>query len=404
MASEDVVQLVLALIHERYGRSAPNVTSAAGAQRLQWRADRRRASQQLAQSLRDFSLDQAQELAALLWGGRDTDSYKHDRLAFLLAQLNAFVPGALLPLHEQLVRSMWFYPAWLYLGASPETTTDLQRLLDAPTHLDQRHLILQCLAWIGDERVQAQFRSLQTATDETTADDGALSSATAALLAGWRLGVASGRRDLYKSISYMLVPVEEAELTASAHPVAVSTPLEVDCGWCGRQLVALLDVDLHDPRSVAVLEVEGARVRVAHCRWCSAYATLYTDVDLEGGVAWSAANNAEGEMPAILEKIGTGAEEDLPEAAPQRLALGMPRRTAFETLGGFMLDTEGLSQFGGHPEWIQDCEYPTCHKCQEAMPCVGQVSWEDMDEFAEGMTYAFLCLPCGVAATTYQQT
>lgn len=407
MASDDDVQAVLAVIYERYGQSKPGMTSASGAvgaQLLQWRADRRRTSQQIAHSLRRFSLAQAQVLAALLWGQRDTDSYKQDRLAFLLAQLNAIVPGALLPLHEQLIRSMWFYPAWLYLGASSETTARLQRLFDDSAHLDQHYLLLQCLAWIGDDQVQARFRSLQTATNETTADDGTLSSAAAALLAGWRLDVMSGRRDLYKPISYTLVPVEEPELTTSVQPVAVSTPLEVDCGWCGRQLVALLDIDLRDPRSVAVLGVEGMRVRVAHCRWCSVYATLYTDVDLEGGVKWSAANGAAGEKPAILEQIGTGAEEDLPESALQRLALGMPRRTAFETVGGFMLDMEGLSQFGGHPEWIQDCEYPICPACQAAMPCIGQVSWEDMDEFAEGMTYAFLCLPCGVAATTYQQT
>jgi hypothetical protein len=38
------------------------------------------------------------------------------------------------------------------------------------------------------------------------------------------------------------------------------------------------------------------------------------------------------------------------------------------------------------------------------MVCVGQISWEELDENVEGITYAFLCVPCKKAATGYQQT
>jgi hypothetical protein len=38
------------------------------------------------------------------------------------------------------------------------------------------------------------------------------------------------------------------------------------------------------------------------------------------------------------------------------------------------------------------------------MPFVAQVANEDWDEFAEGLYDLFACGPCGVAATSYQQT
>ena len=109
-------------------------------------------------------------------------------------------------------------------------------------------------------------------------------------------------------------------------------------------------------------------------------------------------------MPSILEKVGLGNDDDLPPPAPRRLVLGSKRRTPFEAVGRFRLDETGISQLGGHPDWIQDTDFPVCPSCQRRMMCIGQVSWEDIDEFAEGSTYAFLCLPCGKGATTYQQT
>jgi hypothetical protein len=106
----------------------------------------------------------------------------------------------------------------------------------------------------------------------------------------------------------------------------------------------------------------------------------------------------------ILEKVGLGGHDDLPPPGPRKLVLGPQRRTPFEAVGRFMLDETGISQLGGHPDWIQDADFPVCPGCGRRMRCIGQVSREDIEEFAEGSTYAFLCLSCGKGATTYQQT
>jgi hypothetical protein len=76
----------------------------------------------------------------------------------------------------------------------------------------------------------------------------------------------------------------------------------------------------------------------------------------------------------------------------------------FEAVGRFMLDETGISQIGGHPDWIQETAFPTCPGCQRHTRCISQVSWEDVEKFAEGSTYAFVYLPCEKGATTYQQT
>jgi len=262
------------------------------------------------------------------------------------------------------------------------------------------------LAWVGDESAQRQFRAwrenppswrsqLYIAPDEYTVE------------AGWELTPNNDRRDLFYQSCYELIPTGESDDIDKTSGVANSPPVEAACGWCGRTLVTLMDIDLRDQGCAFVISeseaplTTGTRLRIAHCLWCSAYAALFTDVDLSGGVSWSTENET---MPYILERVGLGKDDELLPSATYRLTLGAKRRTPFEAVGRFMLDETGISQLGGHPEWIQDASYPLCPTCHRHMPYIGQVSWGELDELAEGSTYAFLCLTCGKAATIYQQT
>ena len=355
----------------------------------------------LTAALRVLSSDEARLLAQEVWG-----RYDHNKIVRFLGQLTTAVPGALAEWSVAFVAQGYIVPSWLYLDAPPSTTRQLIALFDQPEVVTQCDHLLQALAWIGDDLVREQFRAWREAPPPWQSHL-FLASHEYAITAGWELTREGGRRDLYWQTSYELIPADEPEFTPSQHAVAVSTPTDETCGWCGRKLVALLDIDLQDPRCAFVVEGEeasntvGRRLRIAHCRWCSSYTTLYTDVDLDGRVRWSDAN---GDMPSILQKVGLGADDELPPPAAQRLVLGAQRRTPFEAVGRFLLDEPGISQLGGHPDWIQDAEFPVCPGCQRRMRCIGQVSWEDIEEFAEGSTYAFLCLPCGKGATTYQQT
>ena len=160
----------------------------------------------------------------------------------------------------------------------------------------------------------------------------------------------------------------------------------------------MFDLDLSDPRFSGI--ATGSRLRIASCEWCSGFATIFTDVDFAGGSSWSAAN-----PPDVLHEVGYGdlEEETWPRSG---LILGAERRTPFETLGRDTLEALGMSQVGGHPEWVQYPDYPTCPTCSRRMVCVGQIAWEELEDsgIEDGITYAFLCVPCKIVATSTQQT
>jgi hypothetical protein len=163
-------------------------------------------------------------------------------------------------------------------------------------------------------------------------------------------------------------------------------------------LVSLLSLDLRAQR-LSFVPQDGSLLRIATCPWCSTYTTLFTDVDLGGASSWS---DAYKERPAVLDKIADGGETE--ELIQLPVALGAQRHTAYKVVGRFRLDEPGISQIGGHPDWIQDMEYPVCPNCQKHMICIAQISWEHFEEYAESSTYAFVCLDDGKAATVNQQT
>lgn len=356
---------------------------------------------ELTHALRGLDPFSAHALVGELWA-----QYDHDDIAYLLGQFNASVPGALADWTDEFVAQGFIVPGWLYLGAPASTTGRLLEVFDHPEFSKMRNGLLLALTWIGDENVRNQFREWRENSPPWRSHLH-IAPHEYAVRAGWELTSDGGRRDLYYETCYALVPADEPECAPSIYPVAISTPVEATCGWCGRKLASLLDFDLSDPRCAFILKdatvtsTVATRLHVAYCLWCSYYATLYTDVNLDGGVRWSDENET---MPRILDQVGVGSDDDLPPPATCRLVLGSRRRTPYEVLGRFMLSETGISQIGGHPEWIQDAKYPVCPACRQRMLYIGQVSWEDIEEFAEGSTYAFLCLPCGKAATIYQQT
>lgn len=355
----------------------------------------------LTQALRALSLEEARQLGEELWARPD-----REELRWFLGQLNAAVPRSLTGLMSAFLAGDVFVPGWLYLGAPTPTTSEVLRQLDESAGAEDTNDLrlnglLTALAWLDDDLVRAHFRHWR-ANPPGWRSTLYIPPEDYAMCAGWELTPDGERRQLYRSTSYELVPMEAAEYLPGA--VEVQTPHEGTCGWCGRTLITLLDIDLRDLRCRFIAgdgTEEASRLRIAHCWWCSTYTTLYTDIDLTGKSVWSAANEAK---PTIFDTLGTGEGEELADLGTRRLILGTQRRTPFEALGRFMLDETGISQLGGHPEWIQNTQYPICPICQREMECIGQVSWDDLDAFAEGCTYAFMCLPCGKAATVYQQT
>ena len=343
--------------------------------------------------LRDLGLEEAQLLSQrMLTHAAFQEEEHHDTWSRLLAQINLFVPGALVPVLPTLVEHRQFDPGHLYLGAGKQIGQQVLELLQSPATIPPYHL-LSALAWIGNEAVQAQFHAWRLSPPDWRLEH--FPPENSSLEAGWELTADGRRRDLYSSTCFDLVPVDPA---ASFHPTLEAEKARQErCSWCQRPLRRLLDLDLRDPRCQGI-SAEGERLCLAICERCSCYATIYLDITLTGDVHWSPLN---GDGPAWLRQVPDDGEEgwSLKPFGP-----GLARRTPFEAIGRLLLDETGMSQLGGIPEWIQDVAYPQCPTCQQTMPCVGQVALEDWEDLQEGIFYLFLCLPCRKAATVYQQT
>lgn len=361
---------------------------------LHWPGEKRHQAAALTQALRTLTLAEAGALAEQLLGQREQE----EEADHLLGQVNAAVPGALVPFHAELIERQVFWPGWLYLGATPATSERLLQLVHVPPEEVSRHDLLGCLAWIEHEQVTETFRTWQRTLPSWYVPGKTLPPEAYSLAAGWEVLPEGHRRLLYVPQAYELV--RPSELSQGASPLAVVTAHEERCPWCQRPLLTLLDLDLGDPRWAELIAV-GERLRIATCDWCSGYTDLFTEVDLTGASHWSDGN---GDPPDVLRKVGyDNQDEDVPWPE-EGLVGGALRRTPFETLDRYRLGENGISQVGGHPEWVQSPSYPRCPTCTRRMICFGQISWEDLDEHAEGITYVFLCLSCHKAATCYQQT
>lgn len=348
---------------------------------------------ELGGALRALTKEQAYTLAIEAFGQFDTASdRRRDDIEEFLGCLAVSVPGCVEGLHAELLArdSLWLHP--LYLGADADTRDALLRRAndDGPA----LNGVLCALAWIGDEGVQAAFRAWRDNPPEWRTRL-YIPPESYAPQAGWELDTEGNRRDLFYHTAYELTPASEED-AADSGPVTVVAPLDEHCRWCGRSLTTIFDLDLRDPR-LSFLGLEGQKLRLATCEWCSQFTSVYFAFDLSGGTRWSRHN---GELPEILRKISD--EGGTYFESPHRLMLGPRRRTPYEA------NVQGVplrqSQLGGHPTWIQDVEYPTCPECRRSMLNVGQVATEELLGAGEGITYVFLCLNCQLSTTTFQQT
>lgn len=339
---------------------------------------------------RALDADEVRELAGLAVGPPSlADPSESLEILRCLACLR---PGSLDGLHEALIDRGIFYPPVIWHGAGPEVAARIIGLIpgQAADRILLNHRLL-ALAWIGDGVVQEAFRQWR--------DNPPGWAATLhvpphrhAEQAGWELTAEGTRRDLFRRRCHPLVgPLDP---TAAAGIAGIVADHEGTCGWCGRAMTTLLDLDLASP-ALSFLGLDGRRLRIATCDMCSCYVPVFTHVDPDGRSTW----HERGPEPNFLPR-----DVHLCPRMPQgRLVFGGTARPWLEA-ANWLVPGVRFSQIGGHPTWIQDAEYPRCPGCGRTMPFVAQVSNEDLDEGSEGIYYTFACPGCGVAATGYQQS
>ena len=304
----------------------------------------------------------------------------------ILIHLACLAPEGLAESHRALLERQLLDPGILFRNAGAETREQLIDAVPGANLLDT-NLLLLALVWIGDEHVQ---EVLQTWQDDESDWVSSLYVPPAAYAqeAGWELTLNGQRRDLFFHQCYPLIE-DEGEEPGTARIL----PAQDRCQWCGRDLVTLLDLDLADAR-LAFLDLHGSRLRIATCESCACFGPVYTGVDGAGGARWSEHNTRPAYLPENTASWGAWKQA--------HLVLGREPRGPFDA--AYYAVSVPFSQVGGHPTWLQDASYPTCPSCDRLMPALGQVAAEDIDEYGEGIYYAFLCTTCSIACTLYQQT
>lgn len=302
---------------------------------------------------------------------------------WLLTYLAGFLPAGVTAVQAELLAGRHLHPGMFFRDGSGTVRDELFVLVNETT---TRNAALVALAWLRDEKVIERFSEWRTEPPAFETDL-FIPAHTYSRSAGWAVTAAGDVKDLYYDRAVELVPTATPIETS---PVRTLAPADAACPWCTDPLTTLFDLDLHRPE-LEFLALPTGRLRIVTCERCTAYGEVHSDVDLAGNATWSSKNV---KPPFVADG------EWIRPATP--FALGRTRRTPFETLA---LDgLAGGSQLGGHPAWVQDARYPTCHQCAEPMVFIGQIDFADVEEIGEGVLYAFIDVQCLTAATTYQQT
>jgi hypothetical protein len=321
----------------------------------------------------------------------------------MLRNLADIVPGSLQGLYDRLLaRNLGILGTnSLFREADTTTRDQIIALLKAGQASTYEVSDLLCaLAWIGDDTVQRQFQQWDVSPPPAALSSRVYSSGLWAWsrYAGWELTSEGKRRDLYFQGNYDVIPATRASVAGLdvPGPLTVATMQEGRCGWCGRELMTLFDIDLGDPR-MAFLGIQGERLRFPMCLNCTFEYSfradrVFFDVDWSGLAHWSSIN---GERPDDVHVYPEGSINYVPLFPPPAFVLGAARRTPFDRTGAHL---------GGCPEWPQaDPDYPICPVCRQTMLFIGQHDLNKVNLLGfEGYLYAFLCVQCRKATIGQQ--
>lgn len=279
------------------------------------------------------------------------------------------------------------WPSHLFRGAGAAERDRLLVAAEEDSRISRNHALV-ALAWIGDDRVGERFAAWRANPPGWVAELHVPPEAYACY-GGWELGADGERRALSYSPCWSLVQATGEDRSG----VRAILPQDAACGWCGRRLTALLDIDFKDER-LAGWSAAGDRVVVGTCLRCGCYGTPFVRCDAAGVLSWANENSPPDYLP--------GDDDEGWQLPTDELVLAAEPRAPWWATDWMMAIP--CSQVGGMPSWIQDAAYPACPDCKRTMQFVGQVAVEDLAEYGEGIYYAHFCLDCRIGTSVYQQT
>lgn len=175
-------------------------------------------------------------------------------------------PDALVGLHGLLLdRHLAWTAGLIYRNADVATRDRMIAIASANEDRSQwREYMVQGLAWIGDDIVQALFLHWRESPPAWESPLGPLSRFT--WYAGWEFDRMGHRRELYFPSTFALVKSDM--VTESAHTlVSVGGATTARCPWCHRQFTNILDIQ--SPILQRLTTTDWHRLRIILCLNCS---------------------------------------------------------------------------------------------------------------------------------------
>ncbi|UED79169.1 DUF1963 domain-containing protein [Lysinibacillus sp. CD3-6] len=331
----------------------------------------------------DCMLTYAMELLAV-----HNESEAEDILLALVCYRDVNISDALLDLIQQGL----FDNPILFKDATQDIRNQLLERVEWDE--DSRNHLLLILGWIGDTVVIEQFRKWRMQPPKWV-EQLFVTPETYALDGGWELTPDGERRNLINQLCYAIRQADEPynELNVEHHARFLETS-HLTCPWCNRKLTKLMDVATSHP-ALQYLKLQMETLQVITCDLCGGFSTIYMELDNRGVPVWSRYNQEPDYLPDV-DDVNSSTE------TPHNLMLAQNPQSPYYAAVWTMSQLD--SQMGGHPSWVQDSEYPICPCCTRRMMFIGQIDYADIDEYAEGIFYMFICPKDRMTATVYQQS
>lgn len=322
----------------------------------------------------NLSSSERKELAEKLF----TEINDENQIEEVLLYLSLFTDGeSLKGLYQKLIEKKIFYYPEIYIHADEVIAEKLIKLIER-NDVNKNHILI-CLAWIGTQNVIDFFVKSSENRPKWTKKLYVLPKAYADQ-AGWIIGPDGTKRELISREVKVLKNKDNAESINSEFQTFVEH--KEYCSFCRNKLT-----------TVFFTEVNHQMSEFTTCLLCGCYDPVFMRIDGNGKSTWHESNTK-------WEHFDSGMEMD--PIKPNTLVLSDEKRKPEYTISQFVDISK--SQIGGYPTWIQDAEYLKCPDCGETMDFVGQIDFEDVEEYGEGIYYFQHCKKCNITGTNYQQT